>query len=81
MKRQSMIGVVMLVAALAGPVVAAPTTIASEHDHGGRHHCPAGFEAERAQTGEERAADRNGDDTVCVRESEDGDREIRDDIH
>lgn len=81
MKLQSMIRVAILAAALAGPAAAAPTATASADDHDGGHHCPAGFEAERAQTGEERAADRNDDGTVCVRESEDGDREVRDDIH
>ena len=59
----------------------APIAAAADDDHGGGHYCPAGFEEERAQTGEERAADRNGDGRVCVRESEDGDREIRDDMH
>jgi hypothetical protein len=80
MKLQSMTRAAILVAALAGPAVTAPTATAAD-DHGGSHHCPAGFEPERAQTGEERAADRNDDGTVCVRESDDGDREIRDDIH
>ena len=81
MKLQSMTRVAIFVAALGGPAVTAPHATASADDHGGGHHCPAGFESERAESGEERAADRNRDGTVCVRESEGGDREIRDDIH
>ena len=76
MKLQSMTRVAILVAALAGPAVTASTATAA----GDRHHCPAGFESKRAETGEERAKDRNGDGIVCVRES-DGDHEIRDDVH
>ena len=79
MKLQSMTRIAILVAALAGPALTSPTAGASADDHGGGHHCPAGFESQRAQTGAERAADRNGDGTVCVRESAAGDREIRDD--
>ena len=76
MKRQLTTRITVLLAGLAGAGFAAPPADASEHSH----HCPAGFEAERAESPEERARDRNGDGIVCVRER-DGDREIRDDAH
>ena len=81
MKLQSMTRFAILVAALAVPAETAPIAAAADDDHGGGHYCPAGFEEARAQTAEERAADRNDDGRVCVRESEDGEREIRDDMH
>ena len=66
---------VLGVALTASGVGAAPAR--ADHDD---HHCPSGFEAKRTETRRERTKDRNGDGTVCVKETEDG-TEIKDDTH
>ena len=73
---KSPLSITLLVTALVAVGTASAPPAGADHSH----DCPSGFEAKKADSGEERAKDRNGDGTVCVKETDDG-TDIRDDSH